>query len=139
MIDKEQISVMVRDIERYLSDLQEIDIGSRKDLEEKEAYYAVSMIVFAVMNRVVDIGNEVISGSEKMPMPDTYKEAFEVLAHNQIISRGLATEMIRLMKYRNIIAHEYYQLSVDELFALKNDIPKAEKFISEIKKYLEKK
>ena len=36
MIDKEQISVMVRDIERYLSDLQEIDIGSRKDLEEKE-------------------------------------------------------------------------------------------------------
>jgi uncharacterized protein YutE (UPF0331/DUF86 family) len=139
LIDKEQISVMVRDVERYLSDLKEIGVSDKKDLEEKEKYYAVSMIVFAVMNRAMDIGNEVISGSGNMPMPDSYKETFEVLAHNKIISPGLAAEMMRLMKYRNAIAHEYYQITADELYGLKKDIYKAEKFISEIKKYLEKK
>lgn len=136
MIDKEQIAVMIKDIERYLSDLSAMNVSDKKDLQEKETYYAVSMVVFAVMNRVIDVGNEIISGSEKIPVPGTYRETFDILSKNRIIAAGVASEMTMLMKYRNIIAHEYYQLSADELFKLKKDIYKAEKFIQEIKKYL---
>ena len=129
---------MIKDIERYLSDLLEMDIQSKNDLKKKEAYYAVSMVIFAVMNRVIDIGNEIISGSENIPVPATYAETFELLSKNKIISTALASDMTKLMKYRNIIAHEYYRLSVDELFRLKKDVHKAEKFILEIKSFLKR-
>ncbi len=129
---------MVKDIERYLSDLSAMDISRKEDLKEKEAYYAVSMVVFAVMNRVIDIGNEIISGSGNMPLPGAYSDTFEILSKNKVLTPVLASELAKLMRYRNIIAHEYYRLSVDELFALKKNIYKAEKFVNEIKKYLKR-
>ncbi len=138
MIDKEQIAVMIKDIERYLSDLSEMDISDKKDLQEKEAYYAVSMVIFSVMNRAIDIGNEVISGSKEIPIPGTYKETFDILSENKALTPETASGMTKLMKYRNIIAHEYYRLSTEEIFKLKTDILKVEKFILEIKKFLKK-
>ncbi|MFA6530532.1 MAG: HepT-like ribonuclease domain-containing protein [Candidatus Micrarchaeia archaeon] len=135
MIDLEQVSIMVRDIEKYLSDLEAMGINSKKDLEEREKYYALSMIVFAVMNRAIDIGNELISGSEKIQLPATYKETFEILSKNRIISKETELHMISLMKYRNAIAHNYYQISNDEIYSLKNKIQNVRAFVSEIKKY----
>ena len=138
MMDREQIAIMIRDIERYLSDLSEMDISKKEDFEEKESYYAVSMIIFAVMNRVADLGNAVISGS-KIPMPDTYREVFVILSKNSIISNYLASRMINFMKFRNAIANEYYRITNEEMFRLKDDIYEVEKFIDAIKKYVEKK
>lgn len=139
MIDKEQISIMIKDIGRYLSDLNRIDIPSKKDLEEPEAFYAVSMVIFAVMNRTIDIGNEIIAGSGEMSLPATYKDTFELLSKNKVITTGLAAKMIFLARYRNIIAHEYHVLSADELYSLKKKIYDVEGFIAEIKKFLERK
>lgn len=138
MIDREQLSSMVRDIERYLSDLSEIGVEDRADLERKEAYYAASMLIFAIMNRAIDIGNEIISGSESIPVPGAYRETFDILSKNKVISPGLAADMGRLMKYRNIIAQEYYRLSTKELFMLIKDVHRAEDFIKEIKKFLKR-
>lgn len=139
MIDKEQISIMIRDIEGYLNDLSTIDVSSKKDLEEKETYYAVSMIIFQIMNRTIDIGNEVISGSGKFPLPGSYKETFEILSENKIITSKTATRMSQLMKFRNAIAHEYYRITADEIFKLKNDIHEVDDFVGEIKKYVGRK
>lgn len=138
MIDKEQISIMVRDTEGYLSDLGSMDISSKEDFEEKETYYAVSMIIFQIMNRTIDIGNEVISGSSKIPLPGSYKETFEILSENKIITPKTASKMTQLMKFRNAIAHEYYRITADEIFKLKNDVYEVKDFIEEIKKYVAK-
>ena len=99
MIDREEIASMIRDIETYLSDLQAMGISKKSELEEKERYYAVSMIVFAVMNRAVDIGNEIISGSPQIPMPGTYKETFDLLQKHKIISAPVAEKMNKLIFY----------------------------------------
>ncbi|MFZ5501560.1 MAG: DUF86 domain-containing protein, partial [Candidatus Micrarchaeota archaeon] len=98
--------------------------------------YALSMVVFAVMNRVIDIANEVIAGSKDVPVPGSYSESFEILSKNSIIKKETAAALTKLMRYRNIIAHEYYRLSEDELFRLKKEVYKAEGFLQEIKKHL---
>lgn len=139
MIDKEQISIMIKDIERYLSDLSTIDVSSKEDLKEKEAYYAVSMIIFQIMNRTIDIGNEIISGSRDIPVPGSYKETFEILSENKIIAPKTASHMTQLMKFRNAIAHEYYRITEDEIFKLKNEIHDVGNFVDEIKRYVLKK
>lgn len=132
------IAAMARDVERYLADLKEMNVDAKKDLEEKKHYYAVSMIVFAVMNRAIDIGNEVISGSKKIPLPGTYRDTFELLAKHRIITPNVAEKMNELMIFRNVIAHEYYELSKEQVYKLKKDMPHVEQFISEIKNYLKK-
>jgi len=136
MLDKEQISIMIKDIEKYLFDLSEMRISSKNDLSEKEKYYAVSMVIFSTMNRAIDIGNEFLSSAAGLSLPGTYKETFELLAKNKIISQETAARMDKLVKYRNIIAHEYYTLSIDEMWKLKNNIRGVETFVEEIKKYV---
>ncbi|MBI2079770.1 DUF86 domain-containing protein [Candidatus Micrarchaeota archaeon] len=107
MIDKEQIAVMIRDTERYLSDLEELEVSKHSDLLEKKKYYASSMVIFAILNRSIDIANEVIAGS-KIQIPGSYWDSFYLLGKAKIISEKTAEKMKNLVKYRNVIAHEYY-------------------------------
>lgn len=135
-IDKEQISIMMKDIEKYLFDLAEMRIEYKNDLEEKEKYYAISMIIFSTMNRAIDIGNEILASNTGSSFPGTYKETFELLFKRKIISSETAAKMNKLVKYRNVIAHEYYTLSIDEMWRLKKSISNVECFVAEIKEYL---
>jgi uncharacterized protein YutE (UPF0331/DUF86 family) len=138
MIDKEQLSIMVKDIERYLADLEAMAVHNKKDLEEKEAYYAVSMILFAILNRTIDIGNEIFSGSSDLPMPGTYGETFELLAKYNILRRETAVKMSKLIRYRNVIAHNYYEVTANEMYVLKKNIYEVRQFIEEVKTYLQR-
>lgn len=131
MIDKERIALMIKDIERYLADLSEI-----RGKTDTKYYYAVSMIVFSAMNRAIDIGNEIIAGTSRIPVPGSYKETFELLSKNHVISAGTEKKMRGLMKYRNIIAHAYYELSSKEIEMLRKEIVDVMSFIEEIKKHL---
>ncbi len=135
MIDKEQIGIMIKDIRGYFSDLKTIHLESKKDLEEPEKKHAISMIVFSIMNRTLDIANEVIGGSS-IPFPASYKDTFEVLKSAKVITPNIAEKMVWLAKYRNIIAHEYYRLGPDELYELKKKIYNVEQFIEEIKRFV---
>ena len=137
MIDKEQIAIMLKDVERYLSIIEDMGI-SKEDLEEPEKYLALSMAIFQIMNRSIDIGNEIISGSKDIPLPGSYKETFQILHENKILSKETASNMTKLMKFRNAIAHEYYRITPTEMLNLKDDVYDAEDFVSEIKKYLER-
>ncbi len=135
MIDKEQIGIMIRNVEGYFSDLETIHIESKKELEEPEKKHAVSMIVFSIMNRVIDISNEILAGS-KNPLPASYRDSFEILRNAKIISPGTSKKMIWLMRYRNIIAHQYYVLGAEEIYTLKKKVYEVEEFLKEIKKHL---
>src|SRR3989338_7065342 len=104
MIDKEQIATMAKDIERYFDDLQTIHVENKKDLEIPEKKHAVSMLVFSILNRTIDIANEIIAGS-LLPAPASYRDAFEVLKQGKIINPQTARKLTELIKYRNIIAH----------------------------------
>ncbi|MEK6979508.1 MAG: HepT-like ribonuclease domain-containing protein [Candidatus Micrarchaeota archaeon] len=136
MLDKEQVSIMIKDIEKYLFDLSEMRVSSKDDLSEREKYYAVSMVIFSVMNRAIDIGNEILSSSAGLSLPGTYKETFDILAKSKAISGETAAKMNKLVKYRNIIAHEYYTLSIDEMWKIKNGLSNVTLFIDEVKKYV---
>jgi len=58
--DMERISSIISDITRYQSDLLDLGISSIDELADKRTYYAASMILFALLNRTIDLGNEII-------------------------------------------------------------------------------
>ena len=115
--DREQVSKIISDIERYTKDLEELGIRAREDLEDRRTLYALSMLLFTIINRALDLADEVIL-TNRLGMPQSYKEIFDILRRRGFIDRKLADEMARIVFYRNMIAHQYDDLTDDDLWSL---------------------
>ena len=115
--DREAVSKIISDIERYTKDLQELDITAREDLEDHRTLYALSMLLFTIINRSLDLADEVII-TNRLGMPQSYREIFDILRRRRFIDRELAEEMAALVFYRNMIAHQYDDLTDDDLWSL---------------------
>ena len=130
--DREQVSKIISDIERYTKDLQELDIRAREDLEDRRTLYALSMLLFTIINRALDLADEVIL-TNRLGMPQSYKEIFEILRRRGFIDRKLADEMARIVFYRNMIAHQYDDLTDDDLWSLHERLGTILSFVDRMK------
>jgi len=113
----ERIGSILSDIQRYLRDLEELGIRGKEDLADKRTFYAASMILFSLLNRVFDLGNEV-GIAHNLGIPSTYREIFTLLRKNGLISEDLSRDMVGLVTYRNLLSHEYHGIDEEKLFAL---------------------
>lgn len=136
-MDKERIVKILSDIENYLNDLEERNIRRSEDLTNVEKYYATSMILFSLLNRVIDLAQEVVVG-KKLGMPASYKQIFRILSEKRFISKELFKEMERFVNLRNILSHEYYRIGSDEIFQAVKKIDIVKKFVDLLKKKIEK-
>ncbi len=71
--DREQVTKILADIERYMKDLQELGISHRDDLDDRRNLYALSMLLFSIINRALDLADEVIL-TNRLGMPSSYRE-----------------------------------------------------------------
>lgn len=62
----------------------------------------------------IDLGNHLISyfGFET---PKDYKEIFEVLAKEGVISKSLSDRMKKMAGFRNILVHDYLSIDVEKV------------------------
>lgn len=66
-----RIGSILKDISRFFSDLEYLKIQEIGDLSDQRNFYAASMILFALLNRVFDLGSEVII-AHNSGIPTTY-------------------------------------------------------------------
>jgi uncharacterized protein YutE (UPF0331/DUF86 family) len=135
-MDRERIVKIVSDIEKYMNDLEEMNIRKAEDLTGIEKYYATSMILFSLLNRVIDLAQEVVVG-KKLGMPSSYKEIFRILRERDFISKETLGEIEKLVELRNILSHEYYRIGSGEIFRAVKNVGVVRKFVSEIKRRIE--
>jgi len=114
-MNKERIINILSDIKKYLSDLEKIKIKNLNDLKDINKYYAVSMILFSLLNRVIDLGQEIII-SKNYGMPSTYKEIFKILCDRKIINDKMFLEFEKLVNLRNSLSHEYYRIDEKDIY-----------------------
>jgi uncharacterized protein YutE (UPF0331/DUF86 family) len=126
--DMERIGTICSDIQRYIRDLEDLNIRQIQDLDDKRNFYALSMILFSLLNRVFDLGSEVAL-SHNMGIPSTYREIFVLLQKNGFIEPSLAKDMIKLVTYRNLLSHEYHGITEEQLFHLTKKITIIKKFV----------
>ncbi|RZN42852.1 MAG: hypothetical protein EF813_01060 [Methanosarcinales archaeon] len=72
MFDLEQLTKIMSDIYRYLDDLEKIEPKDLSDLDDIRNFYAVSMILFTLINRTIDLGDEIVT-SRNLGVPGTYR------------------------------------------------------------------
>ena len=132
MFDLERLTKIISDIYRYLDDLERIEIKDPRDLDDIRNFYAVSMILFTLINRVIDLGDEIVT-SRNLGVPGTYREIFILLARGKVIDKELASDLSNLVYQRNILAHEYHNLTEEDVFRTYRRVPVIRKFVERVK------
>ena len=135
MYDIERIGKIISDIEKYLRDLEELKIKKIEDLEDKRNFYALSMALFSVLNRTIDLGSEIVMANN-LGIPSTYRDIFKLLSKNGFIDKVLEKELSRLVFYRNLLSHEYYDLTDKDIFDVLRRIGVIKQFVEKIKRLL---
>lgn len=131
--DIERIGKLITDIEKYLKEITNYKIDSVSDLSDSKTYHASSMIIFAILNRIIDLGSEILS-AEDLGAPNTYQDIMPSLAKANMINKQQADNLNKLIKKRNIFAHFYEDIKEKELFKTIKDLPEIRPFLETIKK-----
>lgn len=63
----------------------------------------------------VDIGAYILS-EKKIPVPDVYSKVIEELRENKIISKDIEVPLKKLIRFRNIIVHEYLYIDFEKVY-----------------------
>lgn len=134
MADLERLSRIIGDIDMYFKDLDELKVKSVA-LLNKEKYYSLSMIMFAILNRTIDLGEEVIR-SYKLGTPSSYKEIFQILEKNEVITGEMEKKLESLVSMRNVLAHEYFNVTKDTVYDVYTKISMVNIFVKKVKKFI---
>jgi uncharacterized protein YutE (UPF0331/DUF86 family) len=59
------------------------------------------MAIFAILNRVLDLGNEIIS-AEDLGAPDSYERTMSILAKSNVINKEKSESLNKLLSRRNV-------------------------------------
>ncbi|MEM7827029.1 MAG: HepT-like ribonuclease domain-containing protein [Candidatus Aenigmatarchaeota archaeon] len=111
----ERIAQAIADIEKWFKELKKLDIKRLENLDDSRNFYTASMLIFSIINRTIDIGEELIA-IKRLGFPSSYREIFEILEKNRVIDEELMKKLSRLVFYRNLFAHEYFSFSKKDVF-----------------------
>ena len=74
--------------------------------------------------------------ANNLGIPTTYRDIFKLLSKNEFIDKALEKELSRLVFYRNLLSHEYYDLTNKDIFDLLGRIVVIKQFVEKIKRLL---
>jgi len=104
------------EIERYLEELEKLlpenFEGYQKDFKTKaacERYFE------KIVESVLDLAFLIIKEKE-LKIPESGKEAFDILSNEKIISEELSEKLKNAKGMRNILAHEYGKVDDEVVF-----------------------
>lgn len=111
-----RINDKISEIEDYLSELEEIMPESFHDYKiDLKTKAACERYFEKIIEAVIDLAFLIIK-DKGYKIPEEDKEAFDILAHEKIISQELAIKFKEAKGMRNIIAHEYGQTDDELIF-----------------------
>ncbi|MBI4142158.1 DUF86 domain-containing protein [Candidatus Woesearchaeota archaeon] len=135
MMNQERILAIVKDIDRFFGDLECIQVKNVDDLKDKKEFYATSMILFSIINRAIDLGEEIVA-DKKIGLPTTYKDIFYLLEKNRIINKQLFEQLSSLIYFRNLAAHEYHTFTEKDVFTALKNVNAIKRFVDIVKKIM---
>ena len=123
----------ISNIERCLNRIKEEYQGKenkfRSDLAVQDS---VLLNLQRACESCIDLSNYIIK-KNKLGMPQTSRESFEILVQTNIIDAALADKMKRMVGFRNIAIHEYHSLNLNIIESIvQNDLNDFQLFTSKI-------
>ena len=123
---------LVEYILRFERHLERAKKLKSKDVRDYFVYNTLAMECFQAVNTLIDIAQYIVM-KKRLGFPSTYRELFEILEEAGYISEEELKAFKRLVFLRNLIAHEYYRISENELLEMVNLLEKCSDFVNRVK------
>jgi uncharacterized protein YutE (UPF0331/DUF86 family) len=129
---------------RKLSNLEEyyVQIEEYKGiaLEQYTKDWKIQRIIERTLQMMIetcsDIAGHIIS-DRKYRVPNSYADTFEVLEENSVIDKAQADSLVRMVKFRNVVVHDYDRVDGGIVIGiLKKNLPDFMKFKAAIVAFL---
>jgi uncharacterized protein YutE (UPF0331/DUF86 family) len=130
-MDKERISAIIASIEKNMNDICERFKGD--NFNDRLKFDAGCMSLFQAINRSIDLAEEMIA-IKRLVVPGSYSDSFDILWQAKYIREDVCCEMKKLVQYRNVISHEYYNVNAEDVKKILKKIHVIDDFLEDIKK-----
>lgn len=124
----------ISSIKKYLKILAGYRKYTRKRIESDVTLKAaVERYLYLVSQAAIDLAEAVIS-IKGLRKPSTMTESFYILAEERIISAAITKKMVKMVGFRNIMAHEYEKVDYTIVYeVLQNRLKDIEVFVKAVK------
>jgi uncharacterized protein YutE (UPF0331/DUF86 family) len=137
MYDKPRIASIISDMEFYIERIRRMKISAVQDLDELR-FYASSMIMFNILNRMMDLAGEIVA-SNNFGNAESYLKLFIILEREKIIDKKMLSPLDELVKLRNNFSHQYEKIDETSILEGIRKLKIIEDFIEEVKREVKKK
>lgn len=133
MTNSSVIENKISAIRKYLKILARYKKYSRQEVEENvDIRGAVERYLYLVTQASIDLAEAVIAYKD-FRKPTTMSESFHILNEEGIISTKLTEKMVRMVGFRNVMAHDYEKVNYDIVCeVLQKRLKDIEEFIGRI-------
>ena len=134
MFDEEGIIDHIIELEEALKDWERYKKISLEDLStDRDKKNMVLHALLIAIQSTIDIANHIIA-EQKFARPTTYRESFEILANEKILSPDLSNQLADLAGFRNVLVHIYLKINLEIVHGiLQNDLPPVKSFLKIVK------
>ncbi|MEX0569617.1 MAG: DUF86 domain-containing protein [Candidatus Njordarchaeota archaeon] len=88
------------------------DISPDMLKKDKKLLGSILWYLYTVVQGTIDLGLKVIS-KLKLETPESYVDVFRVLMEEGILPEDLSQELVKMAKFRHILAHVYFKLNLN--------------------------
>lgn len=113
MSNKDTIENKISLARKYLARLESYKKYSREEIE-KDQFISGSLErnLYLVIQATIDTAESIIA-YRGLRKPATLREEFEILGEARIIESDMVTQLMNMVGFRNIIAHDYTRIDYD--------------------------
>lgn len=101
-------------IERCLARIREVYASTPSNLSDFTKQDSIVLNLQRAVEATIDIAMFVVS-AEKLGLPQSSRDSFEMLHANTHISETMLTKMSAMVGFRNIVVHNYQKISLPVL------------------------
>lgn len=113
---KESLIKRIEQLREYSHDLKETQgISFEHYINDKRVKYATERLLFLIAENILDFLDHLLSSRFEV-VSDSYEEIMENAYKKALIDDSLYQKLKGLGSFRNILAHEYLNLSDKEVF-----------------------
>jgi uncharacterized protein YutE (UPF0331/DUF86 family) len=129
-VDKEKLLLMISRLEESLKELEKLKGDVRANR------YALERLLQISVDESINIGNSIIS-ELGLRRADTFRQVFEILRDEHIISEKVSEGLIWFVGLRNRLVHQYWKVEEDEIRETLGKLQIFRDFVKEVVKSLQ--
>lgn len=138
-VNERIVTNRISKLREYLKVLKELQKASFEEFTSNpRVRYSAERCLHLAIECTINIGNHIISALQ-MRKPEEYHDIALILEENGVIPSEFAEEFVKMIRFRNILVHDYVGLDVSKVYSfLQGRLRDFELFIEYITEFLKR-